>query len=42
MSKILSSERVEAIFNDCLSKDGEDTSNCVKAEGIAHNVGFHP
>jgi len=42
MSKILSSERVEAIFNDCLFKDGEDTSNYVKAEGIAHNVGFHP
>ena len=35
-------ERVNAIFMDCLFKDGEDTSNHVKAEGITKNVGFHP
>jgi len=27
---------------DCLFKEGEDTSNYVKAEGIMTNVGFHP
>jgi len=35
-------ERVNAIFMDCLFKEGEDTSNHVKAEGITQNVGFHP
>lgn len=35
-------QRVEAIFIDCLFKDGEDTSKHVKAEGISCNIGFHP
>ena len=39
---VLSPERVESIFLDCLFKDGEDTSKHVKAEGITRNVGFHP
>jgi hypothetical protein len=34
--------RVEAIFLDCLFKEGEDTREHVRAEGIVHNVGFHP
>lgn len=38
----LDSRRVEAIFMDCLFRDGEDTSKHVKAEGITTNVGFHP
>lgn len=42
MTSILSSEQVNAIFIDCLFKDGEDTSNHIKAEGIVHTVGFHP
>ena len=35
-------ERVNAIFMDCLFKDGEDTSKHIKAEGITRHVGFHP
>lgn len=38
----LSTETVESIFVDCLFKDGEDTSENVKAEGIMMTVGFHP
>jgi len=39
---LLNPEFVQAIFNDCLFKPGEDTSNHVKAEGISCNIGFHP
>ncbi len=39
---VLNAERVNAIFMDCLFRDGEDTSKHVKAEGIVRNVGFHP
>lgn len=39
---VLDPERVNAIFTDCLFRDGEDTSNHVKAEGIVRNVEFHP
>ncbi len=35
-------EHVNAIFMDCLFKEGEDTSKYIKAEGIVTNVGFHP
>ena len=38
----LTSDRVGIIFEDCLFKEKEDTSNYVKAEGIMTNVGFHP
>jgi hypothetical protein len=38
----LNAERVEQVFLDCLFKEGEDTTNHVKAEGIVRNVGFHP
>ena len=38
----LESERVTEIFTDCLFREGEDTTDHVKAEGILHNVGFHP
>jgi len=42
MNNVLKSKRVEAIFMDCLFKEGEDTTNHVKAEGITRLVGFHP
>lgn len=38
----LTSENVETVFMSCLFSDGEDTSNHIKAEGIASLVGFHP
>ena len=38
----LNAEHVNAVFVDCLFRDGEDTSQHVKAEGIVRNVGFHP
>ncbi len=38
----LTSDRVTKVFLDCLFKDGEDTSNCMKAEGIMTNASFHP
>ena len=38
----LNPERVNAVFMDCLFRDGEDTSKHVKAEGIVRNVEFHP
>lgn len=42
MSAVLTAERVNEIFLDCLFRDGENTSNHVMAEGIVTNVGFHP
>ena len=39
---VLDPERVTPIFTDCLFRDGEDTSNHIKAEGIGRNVGFPP
>ncbi len=42
MNKILDPNRIEAIFMDCMFKEGEDTSEHIPAEGIVHNVGFHP
>ena len=41
-SVVLDPQRVEAIFMDCLFKEGEDTSKHIKAEGIVRSVGFHP
>lgn len=41
MSK-LTAENVEAIFRDCLFREGEDTSTAIVAEGIMRNFGFHP
>ena len=38
---VLDPERVNAIFMDCLFRDGEDTSKHIKAEGIV-SVEFHP
>ncbi len=38
----LTAEKVVAVFEDCLFKDGEDTANHVKAEGITTIVRFHP
>lgn len=35
-------ERVNEVFMDCLFREGEDTSQHVRAEGIVHTVGFHP
>ena len=39
---VLNAEQVNAVFMDCLFRDGEDTSKHVKAEGIVSIVGFHP
>ena len=39
---MIDADRVSEIFNDCLFKQDEDTTNHVKAEGINSNVGFHP
>jgi len=39
---LLSATRVHEIFQDCLYRDGEDTSGHVAVEGITMNVGFHP
>ena len=39
---LLTADRVDSIFRDCLFKDNEDTSNHIKAEGIVHPVGLHP
>ena|SRR3989344_1243104 len=38
----LNPERVESIFKDCLFRQGENTANHIKAEGITCIVGFHP
>lgn len=35
-------DRVEAIFRDCMFKDGEPTEGFVPAPGITIDVGFHP
>lgn len=42
MDTVLDADRVREIFLDCLSRDGEDTSNHIKAEGITTTVGFNP
>ena len=39
---VLTAEQVNAIFMDSLFREGEDTSNHIKAEGIINSVGFHP
>lgn len=39
---MLNPQRVEEVFMDCLFKEGEDTTNYVKAEGIMATIGFHP
>jgi hypothetical protein len=39
---VLTSEKVEKIFLDCLYKDGENTDDHIKAVGILNNVGFNP
>lgn len=41
-TKNLTATTVEGIFLACLFKEGEDTANHVKAEGIVTRVGFHP
>lgn len=41
-SDVLTADRVNSTFIDCLFKDGEDTSNYIAAEGITLTVGFHP
>ena len=42
MDTVLSPERVEQVFHDCLFRAEEDASNHVKAEGITMTVGFNP
>jgi hypothetical protein len=41
-AEILTGDHVNAVFADCLFKDGEDTSEYIVAEGIVRTVGFHP
>jgi hypothetical protein len=41
MSK-LNAEAVSTIIKSCLFKEGEDTANHVKAEGVVSAMGFHP
>ena len=38
----LTAENVEMIFTNCLFRDGEETKNQVKAEGIMGMFGFNP
>ena len=38
----LTEENVESIFLDCFFKEGEDTRDAVKTEGIRCEVWFHP
>lgn len=38
----LTAENVDFIFQDCLFRKDEDTTNAVKVEGISCKVGFHP
>jgi hypothetical protein len=40
-TEVLTSQHVETVFAACLTKDGENTSDYIIAEGIIHTVGFH-
>lgn len=42
MSEILTADRVEEIFRDCLFRDDEDITNRVEVEGIINRFGYHP
>ena len=42
VQQVLTPQRVDAIFADCLFRDGEDTGKAVLVQGIVLNVGFHP
>jgi len=37
----IDSERIEAIFRECLFEEGEDYADFCKGEGVMANVGFH-
>jgi hypothetical protein len=41
-TNVLTSDHVEAVFVDCLFKDGEDTANHIVCEGIVQLVGLNP
>ncbi|NCC20408.1 hypothetical protein EOM33_05135 [Candidatus Saccharibacteria bacterium] len=41
-TNILTADRVNNIFGDCLFKDGEGTNDHIVAEGVIQTVGFHP
>lgn len=38
----LTSTNVHNIVLDCLFKQGEDTTNHIRCEGIINTIGFHP
>jgi hypothetical protein len=38
----LTADNVRKIINECLFKEGEDTSNAQLAQGVVMNMGFHP
>lgn len=42
MKDILSPERVEEVFMDCLFKEGEPVENYLLGPGIVRKVGFNP
>ena len=39
---VLTTEKVEKLFVDCLFKDGENTEEHIPIKGITINVGFNP
>lgn len=39
---LIDANAVHTTFLGCLFKEGEDTTEHVKAEGVQHRVGFHP
>ena len=38
----LTIENVEKVFFNCLFKDGEDTTNHIRVDGVVRKIGFHP
>ena len=40
--RILTANKVNALFMACLFKPEEDTTNHIPVKGIVNNVGFHP
>lgn len=39
---MLSEKKVNALFTECLFKDGENTDNAIIIEGIVNKYGFNP
>lgn len=41
-AQLLTAERVDSIFRDCLFANGEDTSGHVMVKGVTREAWFHP